>query len=135
MDLVDPEDIQTFSILKDATATALYGVRGADSRYEYTYLDKNGTLQDARNDAEFYEALKNMNTLKQEGLVADYPANSTFSFNGGSVKKDGDGKLEAFMMYDYSQTQTQNNFYAHEGANRKFTYAEDFNFGTYPQPP
>ncbi len=30
MDLVDPEDIQTFSILKDATATALYGVRGAN---------------------------------------------------------------------------------------------------------
>lgn len=30
LDLVDPEDIQTFSILKDATATALYGVRGAN---------------------------------------------------------------------------------------------------------
>ncbi len=30
MDLVDPEDIQSFSILKDATATALYGVRGAN---------------------------------------------------------------------------------------------------------
>ncbi len=109
-------------------AADLYGVRGADSRYEYTYLDKNGTLQDARNDAEFYEALKNMNTLKQEGLVADYPAKSTFSFNGGSVKKDGDGKLEAFMMYDYSQTQTQTNFYAHEGASTSITYAEDFNF-------
>ena len=30
MDLVDVEDIATFSILKDATATALYGVRGAN---------------------------------------------------------------------------------------------------------
>lgn len=30
MDLVDVEDIQSFSILKDATATALYGVRGAN---------------------------------------------------------------------------------------------------------
>lgn len=30
MDLVDPDDIATFSILKDATATALYGVRGAN---------------------------------------------------------------------------------------------------------
>lgn len=27
MDLVDVEDIASFSILKDATATALYGVR------------------------------------------------------------------------------------------------------------
>lgn len=30
MDLVDTEDIETFSILKDASATALYGVRGAN---------------------------------------------------------------------------------------------------------
>ncbi|MBR3500733.1 MAG: TonB-dependent receptor [Bacteroidales bacterium] len=30
MDLVDSEDIASFSILKDATATALYGVRGAN---------------------------------------------------------------------------------------------------------
>ena len=30
MDLVDVEDIATFSILKDVTATALYGVRGAN---------------------------------------------------------------------------------------------------------
>lgn len=30
LDLVDPEDIETFSILKDATATAIYGVRGAN---------------------------------------------------------------------------------------------------------
>lgn len=30
LDLVDNEDIETFSILKDATATAVYGVRGAN---------------------------------------------------------------------------------------------------------
>lgn len=30
MDLVDVDDISSFSILKDATATALYGVRGAN---------------------------------------------------------------------------------------------------------
>ncbi|WP_188749047.1 SusC/RagA family TonB-linked outer membrane protein [Parapedobacter defluvii] len=30
IDLVDPEDIQEFSILKDAAATAVYGVRGAN---------------------------------------------------------------------------------------------------------
>lgn len=30
LDLVDPEDIASFSILKDATATAVYGVRGAN---------------------------------------------------------------------------------------------------------
>lgn len=30
MDLLDPEEIESFSILKDATATAVYGVRGAN---------------------------------------------------------------------------------------------------------
>ena len=30
MDLVNPEDIQSFSVLKDAAATAIYGVRGAN---------------------------------------------------------------------------------------------------------
>lgn len=30
LDYVDPEDIESFSILKDATATAVYGVRGAN---------------------------------------------------------------------------------------------------------
>jgi len=30
LDLVDVEDIETFSVLKDATATAVYGVRGAN---------------------------------------------------------------------------------------------------------
>lgn len=30
LDLLDPEDVASFSILKDATATAVYGVRGAN---------------------------------------------------------------------------------------------------------
>lgn len=30
LDLVDPEDVKEFSILKDASATAIYGVRGAN---------------------------------------------------------------------------------------------------------
>ena len=40
MDFVDADDIATFSILKDATATALYGVRGANGiiPVSYTHL-------------------------------------------------------------------------------------------------
>ncbi|MCS3332241.1 Plug domain-containing protein [Bacteroides thetaiotaomicron] len=38
MDLVDVEDIASFSILKDATATALYG--DAWSQWYCTYHDK-----------------------------------------------------------------------------------------------
>lgn len=107
-------------------AAQLYGVRGADSRYEYTYIDQAGELQDARNDREFYVALENMNKLVQEGLVETYPASDGFSYNGGSLSTKDKG--EAFMMYDYAQTQTKNNYYANEGVSSSTQFAEGFNF-------
>lgn len=102
-------------------AAQLYGVRGADSRYENTYIDNNGDLQDARNDLAFYEALEKFHALKEEGLIADY-SSSSFSLagalqNAAAATTDKDGKpvaakdpIEGFMMYDYSQTQTSNGF-------------------------
>jgi TonB-linked SusC/RagA family outer membrane protein len=46
LDLVDPEDIESFSILKDATATAVYGVRGANGVVLITTKrGKEGKLQ------------------------------------------------------------------------------------------
>lgn len=86
-------------------AAQLYGARGADSRYEYTYIDKAGNLQDARNDKDFYQAFVNMNTLMKEGLIEDYSGISAFTF-----AKAVNGTKEAFMMYDYSQTQTLDGF-------------------------
>lgn len=44
LDLVDPEDIESFSILKDATATAVYGVRGANGIVLVT--TKRGKISD-----------------------------------------------------------------------------------------
>ncbi len=44
-------------------ASQLYGVRGADSRYEYTYIDKDGKLQDARNSEEFFAACARLNNF------------------------------------------------------------------------
>jgi putative aldouronate transport system substrate-binding protein len=89
----------------DLTALAgeLYGVRGMESRYEYTYFDANGQIQDARLDADSYDLINNMNALTQEGLV----------YVGGLV----DGKAttvntkntatQTFMLHDYVQTQTK----------------------------
>ncbi len=88
-------------------ACQLYGARGADSRLEYTYIDNDGNLQDARNDKGFYEALDKFNKLVQEGLVADYSGISSFGNEPGYVKD----KAETFMMYDYCQTQTRYGFY------------------------
>ena len=45
MDLVDVDDIATFSILKDATATALYGVRGANGIVLITEDQRQGRVR------------------------------------------------------------------------------------------
>lgn len=89
-------------------ACQLYGVRGADSRYENTYIDGNGTLQDARLDKEFYEALERFHTLRNENLVIDFTTTSGKNDSGIT------GSAETFFMYDYSQTQTKQNFYVEE---------------------
>ena len=92
-------------------ACQLYGVRGADSRYEYTYIDNAGNLKDARNSEEFFAAMARMNLLKQEKLIANYEGYSGFGYTAGLNTK---GKGEAMMMYDYSQTQTLNGFYVED---------------------
>lgn len=90
----------------------LYGVRGAASTLEYDYIDKDGNLHDARNDAEFYQIAERLNKLVQEGLLADYSSND-LAATGGLVSKGfkGGKTPECFMMYDYSQTQTLYGFY------------------------
>jgi len=96
-------------------AAQLYGVRGADSRYENTYIDGNGDLQDARNDKEFYVALENFHKLREENLVADYSASGNYKGAGGIATDSGSKTVnETFMMYDYCQTQTINGFYAED---------------------
>jgi len=94
-------------------ACQLYGARGGDSRLEYTYIDKDGNLQDARNDKAFYEALNKFSKFKDEGLIADYSGISSFKCAYGyAVNADDESKsAESFMMYDYCQTQTQTGFY------------------------
>ena len=89
-------------------AAQLYGVRGADSRNENTYIDAHGNIQDARQDADIYNAMAKFNLLYQEGLIANYSSTSfkaTAAANGGT---------DYFMMYDYVQTQTVNGFYAED---------------------
>ncbi len=90
-------------------ACQLYGERGADSRYEYTYIDKTGKLQDMRASATFYQALENFALIAKEGLIAEYVgANGGLgTISSGDLKGDCKNKPgTGFMMYDYSQTQT-----------------------------
>lgn len=82
----------------------LYGERGADSRYENSYIGADGTLKDMRSNASFYDALTNFGNMAKEGLVVDYVNGS---LSAGDLKGNCDDKPgKGFMMYDYSQTQT-----------------------------
>jgi len=98
-------------------AGQLYGVRGTASVNEYTYIDSNGDLHDARNDAEFYEASVRLNQLFQEGLILDCTAATDFKATGGiaDTKTKSGNPVECFMEYDYSQTQTLYGFYMQDG--------------------
>lgn len=72
MDLVDVEDIASFSILKDATATALYGVRGANGIVLIT--TKRGT-----------ESAPKINARVEYGLPIQYVCPNWLIRNNGSI--------------------------------------------------
>lgn len=111
-------------------AGQLYGVRGTDSRNEYTYIANDGTMKDARASKEIYEACAKLNLLRQEGLVADYSGKANFSGSGGLIEKTA----EYFMMYDYSQTQTLNGFYVEDSAVSGGNVPDGYKFGAVINP-
>ncbi|MCD8372774.1 MAG: hypothetical protein LUD27_05695 [Clostridia bacterium] len=96
-------------------AGQLYGVRGVDSRYEYTYIDASGKLQSALNDEELWTALDNMHDLYTEGLVYNGNYDTTANADGATTTLKGGNSTEGFMMYDYVQTQTLYGFYLENG--------------------
>ncbi|MGN0804753.1 MAG: hypothetical protein ACI4MS_05165 [Candidatus Coproplasma sp.] len=92
-------------------AAQFYGVRGATSRLEYTYITQSGELKDMKNDIATYQACAKMNLLKQEGLIANY---SSPNDSAAEYRYQNTGKKQGFLMFDYVQTQTQYNFYAED---------------------
>ncbi|MDE7329640.1 MAG: hypothetical protein K2N30_00885 [Clostridia bacterium] len=115
-------------------AGQLYGVRGTASTLEFTYIDNAGNLQDARADKAYYEAHANLNLMFQEGLIANF---EVAGYDGASAIVNTPS-AEAFMMYDYSQTQTKNDFYAEDatisGAPTAMANKDDFNFAAVMTP-
>lgn len=85
-----------------AFAGELYGVRGLESRIENTYIAPDGTLKDARQNAESYDLVANLGDMAKEGLVYIGEANvdAARSFEAASP----------LFMHDYSQTQTTTGF-------------------------
>jgi putative aldouronate transport system substrate-binding protein len=105
-------------------AGILYGERGADSRYEYTYLTSNGTVKDMREGSGMFTAVEKMNRLTQEGLVYQLSSASATLPELKAIKDSDTNKVQGFMMYDYNQTQTLNDFYV-EDTNLTGTTVQD----------
>jgi putative aldouronate transport system substrate-binding protein len=78
-------------------AGSLFGVRGTESRQEYLYFDKAGSLHDGRQEAATYEAMEKMNQMVKEGLIITTGEASSANY----LEKDA-----GLMSYDYNQTQT-----------------------------
>lgn len=106
----------------------LYGVRGLESRYLYTYIDDNGAIQDSRMDPATWEALDKMNALVDEGLC--YPLDSSHSAvkaSSGSYYQN-DTTVQTLMIHDYVQTQTANGGFAVQGIKLDANVPADYNF-------
>lgn len=99
-----------------ALAGELYGVRGMESRLEYTYINSSGMLADARTNQKSYEAAEKLNKLAQEGLLFNQVDENSKTIN--KVPKAETNMT--FMIHDYAQTQTTDGF--------KKTDSDEFDF-------
>ena len=98
--------------MNDLTSLAgeLFGARGLAPRYQYTYIDSDGVMQDARNQVDMWEALDKMNEMVEEGLL--YTGTTA---TAGATSYYTANHATAFLLYDYVQTQTANGGYAKMG--------------------
>ena len=104
-------------------AGELYGVRGLTPRYQWTYIDSEGKINDSRNDVDMWEALDRLNEMVEEGLL--YTGTKHAAGASSYYKADSP---ESFMIYDYVQTQTANGGFELELGTDKYGLPEDYNF-------
>ncbi|MDD3063311.1 MAG: TonB-dependent receptor [Massilibacteroides sp.] len=102
LDLLDPEDIESFSILKDATATAVYGVRGA-----------NGVI--LINTRRGKEGKPDINVKIQSGILAPTKlpklANSATWANMYNIARTSHGYAPAYTEDEIEKYRTQSDPY------------------------
>lgn len=96
-------------------AGELYGIRGLTSRYTtfYAYIDKEGNIKDARNEAAYWNALSNMSKLAKEGLYYTGEGNKDgyLSIANGETNTN----IQVYSSTDYVQTQTRLAGYSVDG--------------------
>lgn len=81
---VDPEDIESFTVLKDAAATAVYGVRGANG--VIIIKTKSGTAGRPKFNFRYYEGLTQFTTLPKfaDGITYMRMSNEALSNRGAA---------------------------------------------------
>ena len=82
---IEPEDIQSFSILKDASATAVYGVRGANGVVLIT--SKTGKVGKPQINLDYNEGVTQFTKVPQlaDGITFMNMANEASTTRGGSL--------------------------------------------------
>ena len=88
----------------------LYGVRGLESRYNYSYIDGEGNLKDTRKETKTWDALNAFAQVAKEGLVNIGTDAQSNGLAGGDY--GGQTNYETLSLHDYSQTQTKVGFNA-----------------------
>ena len=81
---VDPEDIESFTVLKDASATAVYGVRGANG--VVIIKTKSGVAGKPKFSFRYYEGLTQFTTLPEfaDGITYMQMSNEALSNRGAA---------------------------------------------------
>lgn len=95
LNLVDPDDVETFSILKDATATAIYGVRGANGVVLITTRkgkESSKPVINARIEASLLQPTKMPEMANAEEFIDMY--NYAYMDNRGGVFYDDAAKAK-----------------------------------------
>lgn len=99
MSNVDPEDIESFTVLKDAAATAVYGVRGANG--VIIIKTKQGVAGKPKFSARYYEGLTSFTKLPEfaDGITYMRMSNEALT-NRGAVPIYSDERIENTISGD-----------------------------------
>ena len=88
-------------------AGELYGVRGLESRYNYTYIDTDGSIKDARNNVETFEAMEKIHDMAKEGL---FNTSNNITKDHVALPSSPNTGVQTLSHHDYVQTQTKDGF-------------------------
>ncbi len=86
-----------------------WGVRGVSGENGNLYFDVDGNLKDARTNDDTYQALNNLHSIYEEGLIYEGFASKDNCGTDDMYRKSGITNGTIFMTYDYSTSTAQYN--------------------------